>query len=55
MPPGLQVPKKEQEIDPRQAKAILEMMANDEKNLRDAIKENQKINSKTIYHRSQKW
>lgn len=40
-------PKKEQEIDPRQAKAILEMMANDEKNLRDAIKENQKINSKT--------
>jgi len=44
---GEKQPKKEQEIDPRQAKAILEMMANDEKNLRDAIKENQKINSKT--------
>ena len=40
-------PKKEQDIDPRQAKAILEMMANDEKNLRDAIKENQKTNSQT--------
>jgi Ca-activated chloride channel homolog len=38
--------KQEKEIDPRQAAALLEMMANDEKNLRDAIKENQKKNSR---------
>ncbi|OGV45571.1 MAG: hypothetical protein A2017_12210 [Lentisphaerae bacterium GWF2_44_16] len=34
--------KDEKDIDPSQARAILDLMANDEKNLRDAIKERQK-------------
>lgn len=38
--------KKEKEIDPRQAAALLEMMANDEKNLRDALKEQQRKNAR---------
>jgi Ca-activated chloride channel family protein len=37
---------KEKPIDPRQAATLLEMMANDEKTLRDKIKENQKRNSR---------
>jgi len=37
---------KEKPIDPRQAATLLDMMANDEKTLRDKIKENQKRNSR---------
>ena len=36
---------KEKKIDPAQAAALLDLMANDEKKLRDAIKENQKRNA----------
>jgi Ca-activated chloride channel family protein len=37
---------KEKPIDPRQAATLLELMANDEKTLRDKLKENQKRNSR---------
>lgn len=38
-------PKEEKEIDPAQAESLLDLMANDEKKLRDEIKENQRRDS----------